>query len=183
MKQIKFDVDGVLARFTTGACKIHGRPTDETPIYTTWNHHYTWGIKDEAFYAPMGKAFWRDLPVWDDGMQLLRLVEAMVGRDAISFLSAPVRTAGCEEGKRAWFAATLPQYDPWADLFLGGAKHKHAHADGILVDDSESNCQKWEKADGIAILVPRPWNAFRDLCDENGSFHVGYVQDQIGRLL
>ena len=183
-KSFVFDVDGVLARFTTGACSVHGRPTDETPVWTSWNHQRSWGIEDVEFYRPMSADFWRDLPVWEDGMQLLKLVVARYGTDRVSFLSAPVRTPGCEEGKRQWFGTHITPlgFDPWADLFLGGAKWKHAHQDAILLDDSETNCEKWTAAGGDAILIPRPWNTARYLCDPEGRFHVGNEQDSLEAL-
>jgi len=28
----------------------------------------------------------------------------------------------------------------------------------LLIDDNAKNCEKWEKAGGKAVLVPRPWN-------------------------
>ncbi len=181
--KLYLDLDGFLARFTTGACTIHNRPADETGRWATWDHQRSWGMTDEQFYAPMGFEFWRSLRPWEDGMRFLSLVEPAVGRENIAFLSSPVRTSGCEEGKRHWFAQHLPGYDRWADLFLGGAKHKFAHAGAILIDDSDANCERFVRAGGRALLVARPWNKQRDLVDENGLFHVGQLQDSLRRML
>lgn len=163
------DVDGFLARFTCGACAVHNRP-NETPIWTTWNHWVTWGIPEPDLYAPLGRDFWSALLRWEDGFALLTRVEELVGRDRIAFLTAPVQTPGCEDGKREWFREHLPQFSPWADLFIGGAKHKAAGPLKILLDDSDSNCDKFIACGGSAVLVPRPWNHRRSECRSDGSF-------------
>lgn len=168
-KGILFDVDGVLARFTCGAILAHGRSQESGPYYPSWDHHKTWGLTDEAFYAPMNREFWAGLGRWEDGFKLLERVIELAGKDSILFLTAPVQTPGCEEGKRAWAAEHLTPlgFDPFADVLIGGAKHKLAHRDVLLVDDSDSNIKKFHDAGGRTWRVPRPWNANRDLCERS----------------
>ncbi len=161
------DLDGVLARFTDGMFHAHGRPAQ--PV-TTWNFHHSWGLTDEQFYAVATREFWTGLGRWEDGFALLETVERLVGRDRVCFLSSPTRTPGTGQGKREWFAKNLPAYDPWADLFLGGAKHKLAARDTILIDDSDANCAAFVRAGGMSWTPPRQWNhdAFR--CLPDGTF-------------
>jgi hypothetical protein len=178
-----FDIDGFLARFTEGASRAHGRPTDETIIWKSWHHWRTWGKEDEALYAVCNREFWANLPPWEDGMQLLRLVESRVGTSRIVFITSPARTPGTGQGKREWVAKHLPQYDPWADVMIGGAKHKLAGPGKVLLDDSDDNCRKFVEHGGEAIVIPRPWNGRADLCDERGQFHVGMLYDSLGGFL
>ncbi len=182
MRTLLLDLDGFVAHFQNGACDLHGKPRADG-LTGEWAFHHKWGITDEQFYAGMGAAFWEGLESWPDGLRLTTLLIDRVGKDRIAFLSSPCRTPGCGQGKRKWFARHFPAFDPWGDLFLGGAKWKLAHPGALLLDDSDSNCAKFRAAGGQAFLIPRPWNAKRDLCGENGLFHVGNVQSWVEALL
>jgi hypothetical protein len=182
MIPILFDLDGVVAHFTNGACDVHGLPRS-AGLSGAWNFHHPHGISDAAFYAPMGRDFWADLGVWPDGIELFKRIESLVGHERIAFLSSPCQTAGCEEGKRIWFKRHFPQYDPWGDLFLGGKKQKLAYGGAILLDDSDTNCERWAARGGRSFLIPRPWNKDRDQVDAEGLFHVGNVQQAFARAI
>lgn len=173
---VMFDLDGVLCRFTDGACVAHGRPVAQPAV---WAFHREWGITDAEFYAPQGREFWAGLGRWEDGFALLAAAEALVGRSRILFVTSPVRTDGCTDGKRDWFAAHLPAYDPWADLMVGGAKFKLAHLAAVLVDDSDANCRAFAEAGGRTLTPPRTWNESRHLADPESSLFDAAAQAKI----
>ena len=165
-----FDIDGLLAKFTHCACRIHGLPVS-AGLSGAWNFHHPHGITDEQFYAPMNREFWAGLGRWEDGFALLRYAETLVGHDNICFITSPAETEGCREGKADWFKKHLPQYKHHADLFIGGAKWKLAGPNKVLLDDSDSNIKKFADAGGKTWLVPRPWNLNRDYCNpHDGTF-------------
>ena len=161
MITVYFDLDGVLADFVGGALMIHNR-TDVEHSQIPWDMPAHLAMSPEAFWAPLGFAFWRDLEPHDDGMELFRRVEELVGRDRIALVSSPCQTAGCDEGKRAWVAKHLPGYE--RSLFLGGDKWKLAGPTKLLLDDHEGNLVKFRDAGGAAVRVPRPWNDGRHAC-------------------
>lgn len=169
---INFDLDGVLAQFTHGAARLHGKPDRDSAgvHWPTWNFHHEWGIADEHFYAGMGADFWAGLGRWEDGFALLERVAALVGHDRIAFITSPCQTAGCEEGKRRWAVEHLTGWNAWADVFIGGNKFKLAHPRAVLVEDSDTNVDKWRAAGGHAWLLPRPWNRNAVHCDADGLF-------------
>jgi hypothetical protein len=41
-----------------------------------------------------------------------------------------------------------------------------AHTRAVLLDDSDDNCRRFADAGGQYLLMPRPWNANRDVCDD-----------------
>lgn len=178
---IYFDIDGLLAKFCLGSHRLHGWPYK---VPTTWNYHHEHGISDADFYANMGASFWANLEPWEDGFELLRLVEHRVGPGRILFLTSPCQTPGCEEGKRAWVRKFLPTYDPWKDVMIGGAKHKLAHRGALLIDDSDANCKAFAAAGGKVFLAPRPWNDHRAFAAESdGRFNPSVAMKVVETLL
>lgn len=174
-----FDLDGVLARFSDGANALHNLPPVQP---TTWNFHHPHGLTDEAFYGPMNREFWAGLGRWEDGFALLAACVARYGTAPIAFLTSPCRTAGCEEGKRAWVKEHLSPlgFDPWKDVFIGGDKSKLCAARGqVLLDDSDANVTAWHAKFGGGWLIPRPWNDYRHLCDDEGRFFVDDEADAL----
>jgi hypothetical protein len=159
---IFFDLDGVLADFVTGALAAHGR-TDVPAASVEWAIETQLGIEPETFWKPLGLEFWRDLPRHEDGFALLAHAEAKFGRDRIALLSSPCQTAGCLEGKREWVRRHLPDYE--RRLFLGSAKQMFAGPRTVLVDDHDTNTNRFVTAGGWSVPVPRPWNSHRARCD------------------
>lgn len=183
-KVLYFDIDGVLARFTDGACRIHGRLVQQP---TVWNFHKEqWSptMTSAELFAPMGRAFWAGLDLWDDGMRLLQLTEWKMHphHKRIGLLTSPCETDGCIDGKRDWIGKHLPEYK--FRLIPTPAKGElFAHPNAILVDDSDDNIASWREHGGVGVLVPRPWNARRDRTFPDGTFHVGDLQDEIREAL
>lgn len=169
IRRVFFDIDGVLARFTSGALAVHGRP-EHSGQWQTRDFQRTWGLDDRAFYAPMDRTFWATLGRWEDGFALLRYVETLVGEKSIVLLTSPVATEGCCDGKRRWVETHLPEYLP--RLVLGGCKALLAGPDKLLVDDSETNTRAFRAEGGHAWTVPRPWNYNRTRVGSDGTFNV-----------
>jgi 5'(3')-deoxyribonucleotidase len=178
-KTILLDMDGVLVDFHAGAFKAHGVSVPRKDL--RWDFWKALGITDKDFYAPLGREFWAELPWTGEGPRLLRLLERLVPRERIVILTAPVDTAGCYDGKVDWIRRHIPEYQE--NFLVGPAKFATSHVDSCLIDDRDKNCVKFTNEKGTAILVPRPWNVLRTLTDENGSFKVKYVIDQVKRFI
>jgi len=176
---ILFDMDGVIAQFVRGTLALHDSPLSHADI-TDWYMSRLMGIEESAFYAPMGYDFWSSLGAYADGMELLDLVLATGHR--VALLSSPVETLGCIDGKRAWVKRHLPGMAKTA--FIGSDKSVFAHPGAILIDDSDSNVEKFRLAGGLAVLVPRPWNKARSHTDSTGHFdpRALFSREILGRL-
>lgn len=173
MTTVFFDMDGVLADFVSGVMAHHNTaiPIDDV----RWGLEEQMGFKDREseFWAPLGFDFWANLSPYADGFCLLRAAERLVGPERIGLLTSPCDTAGCVDGKRAWVAKHLPGYKK--RLFVGSAKELFAGHNKILVDDNDTNCEKFIAAGGYTVKVPRPWNSFIGLCHPGGFFEVPEV--------
>lgn len=108
-----------------------------------------WEMVDRGMWAcaPKSKQFW-----------LLDTCARLVGRDNVIIATVPTKSADCLAGKHDWIMRHLPlwcqrQYN------ITPRKHKLARPGTLLIDDSDSNCEKFESNDGEAIICPRPWNS------------------------
>lgn len=178
MKPVVFmDLDGVLADMVRGAFRVHGRSLPMKDVQ--WEFDKQLGIEPTEFWAAFDYNFWLNLDPLADGMELLRLVEGLVGVEQIGLLSSPCDTVGCRDGKQQWVNKHLPQYRK--RLFLGSAKELFAGPTKVLIDDygghdgKPGNTQKFLMAGGWSVLAPRPWNCDRDRCDGDGNFDVDFV--------
>jgi 5'(3')-deoxyribonucleotidase len=65
-----------------------------------------------------------------------------------TILSAPTEHKSSIEGKKEWLSENLPE----APYIIEQEKEKYADKGAVLIDDRESNIEKWEKAGGTGIL-------------------------------
>lgn len=162
--KVLLDIDGVLADFVGGACRLHGvdNPYDKQENLGHYEIQDLIGISGPPFWDPMGEEFWAGLDVYPWAHQIVHDLEALYGLDNICLLTSPVRTPGCTRGKMHWIETHFPMLD--RQFLIGPMKEVCAHGNSILFDDSESNCHKFRKAGGRAFLVPGRWNRkYREL--------------------
>jgi len=176
--QFLVDMDGVLVDFVRPALALHGReevladwPAGE------WDMPGILGISSEEFWRPIhavGARFWAELEpfVWCD--PLLELVRSR-GRFAI--LTSPSHDAGCAAGKITWLQSRLG-YD-FRDFLIGPPKWLCARPGQLLIDDNDTNVERFRERGGEAILFPQPWNRNHALA---GSDPIEYINEQLEQL-
>jgi len=160
MKKIcLLDMDGVLVDFTKGAHKLHGidYSEDDWPYdYNDYNYIPFANISEENFWKQMGRTFWRELEWTAEGVDILNLYERIFGTENIYLLTSPCQTPGCIEGKKDWILNHTTKYI--SRTVFTNCKEVCASPRAVLVDDSQREVNKFLRAGGEAILVPRPWN-------------------------
>lgn len=161
------DLDGVLVDFVGGALAIHRKTIP--PHAVRWNFPQQVGIPEADFWRPLGREFWAGLGWTVEGPSLFDYLWDNHKAD-LAFLSAPCNTDGCCDGKLDWVRRETPEMAK--RLVLASCKDVFAHGDALLIDDYDGNVVLFRAAGGNALLVPRPWNARRDDCDEYGRFDV-----------
>ena len=155
------DLDGVMVDFVRGALKWWGLG-DPWNCKANHGRHDMWdlvGMERAEFVRPMqNQNFWQTLPWTEDGLEILRMVEAAFRKD-IAILSSPRLGGTAEEaGKRNWIMRRLPEYENMA--WLGrGQKAAFAHPNALLIDDSDDEILAWCQRGGRGILLPRLWNS------------------------
>jgi hypothetical protein len=179
-----FDMDGVLADFVGGACRLHGSTLHFSPAAVQWDFCTQIGFNgpgDPAFWKPLESVdFWAGLEPLEDGMDLFRRVEAAIGAERIGILSSGLCPGSCD-GKRAWLDKYLPIY-AHAAVFCS-RKWLIAAPNKLLLDDHMPNADGFVAAGGLSIVIPRPWNPRGSECHD-GRFDapalMGEVEKAIG---
>ena len=158
MRRILLDMDGVIADFIGAAALLH---EFDASAVKCWDFLESFGIDPVAFWSPMGRKFWANVPKTIEADAIVQACEEAVGAENVCLLSSPCDTDGCIDGKRDWIRKHYPQFARRA--MFGPAKEFCAAPNRLLVDDSDSNCNAFARAGGVACLLPRPWNLNRGM--------------------
>lgn len=162
------DLDGLLCAFVEGAMKLHNKFLPMKDV--RWNFETQLGIDRKVFWDAFGFDFWSNLEWTKEGKELLAALESIFGPENITIMTSPCLTRGGIDGKIDWIRREIPAYS--RRYFVGPEKHPCAGPGKFLLDDRDENVKEFGNAGGCGILVPRPWNASRELTDEEGRFDV-----------
>lgn len=171
---IFLDMDGVLVDFAGGALQAHNKELDYENI--SWGFYEQVGLTEAEFWKPLGYDFWRTLSWTMEGKLLLTALEQLVGEENVILLTSPCETPGCIDGKMAWIKREMPSYT--RRFLIGPPKYALAAPGKVLVDDYPGNINKYVKAGGHGVLVPRPWNDLNNLAHKTG-FDVTDVLERV----
>lgn len=185
---IFLDMDGVLADFDRGACRVHGVLWDSLLAHRQPGH---WNLRpplskalgqktvmsSNQFWAPIHAerdTFWSSLPATDWMAELVNRVQSF--RLEWYILTAPSLCATSYYGKalwvKRWFGSEFEGMIP--------TPHKQllAKPDTVLIDDRESNVQRFCDAGGHGILFPTQGNRLHHV-----QHPVEYVESQLKRIV
>ncbi len=177
------DMDGVIADFHLNCAKAHGK--EICNIKTD-----TWALEDalgftQPWWIHCDREFWATLPKTHEADQIINLVEFYFDCDEICFVTSPPSAHGAPlhydseayYGKKLWLADNYPA----KGFGFGYTSDKHFYAapNAYLLDDSNSNIEKFEAVGGHGIIVPRLWNKHYAIADNS----LGYVKAKFADLL
>ena len=165
-------MDGVLADFIGGACRVHGR--DSQAVLQGWPRgeahvDAVLGMTLDVFWRRIdaeGTAFWEGLAPYPWFGGLLGWLESTGLPWHIC--SSPSRSPASAAGKMAWLYQHV--HPRMRDFALTPRKELLARPGVVLIDDNERFVSRFKAAGGEALLFPQPWN------------HLGAVADPVGRL-
>lgn len=168
--EVFLDMDGVITDFQQGCCDFYKilNPYDNPNNLGKYEISDLIGIPRDMFYAGMNQQFWANLKWTPHGKQILVEILRYVDEKQVTLLTAPLRTAGCMEGKVDWIRSNMQR---WSRRFLmGPAKWAIAAPGKLLIDDCEDNVDNWIThpdsklpTGGHAILVPLRSNKLHKL--------------------
>jgi len=173
VKTIFLDMDGVLANFVMGACKLFERDYDQT-IREWPKGEYgiekVFGVSRSEFWKKVdsrGTHFWSSLPEYPEAGDLT-VASLKFGDTYVA--TTPSLSSDSMAGKLAWMDRIGKQLRSKGEAFrnyvLTPHKHLLAGPESLLIDDSVENVNLFVERGGEAILVSRPWNASGlPLCD------------------
>ncbi len=149
------DMDGVLCDLHDSLLKHHNI---SDPYYNpdnlgkygltrVMNMHYL------EIFKGLHRSFWANLKPTPWMKELVQFCEENF---ECFILTAPSNNNECLAGKREWIGKHMPKF---ASRFLIGApKYACAGPNKVLVDDKESNIDRFIEYGGHGVLVPQPWN-------------------------
>lgn len=164
--KIFLDLDGVVTDFVTDAMRYNGVEDFIYPVECGWDVVMACNRLRDKKGLPLLKTsefwdtldclfFWADLKPYPGALDF---VERVSKYGELYIATSPTESPLSSWGKHMWINKHLPEYS--RRFFIGPQKHLLADRDSVLIDDSDSNCKKFEEAGGTSILVPRPWNVY-----------------------
>lgn len=145
MKQVYFDMDGVLADFDQGVINTMGRPYDDDMKKDFWKRDC------------VEKQIFLNMPEIKAGLDLLFDVEQM-GLDICIMTStggAPNHHAIARQ-KLSWLESRGLEKYPVAFCTGTASKGRFAQPGALLIDDRGKVCAEWERQGGTSFLfTPR----------------------------
>lgn len=194
VEAILLDVDGVLADFVSGVCRLFG--ADPDAVYNNpgmcWDFFKVLGgeakVTEADFTAAVDRAgadFWAGLSPYPHARALYDFCASL---GPVYFCTAAMPTDGSAAGKERWLKEFTGRRDVMDDAHVCKAKHLLAGPGRLLIDDKEENCRDFtfdrrgNPTGGSAILYPRPWNRRR--AEDDGRAHLrvmGEVHEWVTR--
>lgn len=155
------DMDGVVADFVGGVCKLHDLDYRSLTYGMQGSYdiarHTCMSANDFWTHLDQDEKFWENLELTEEAESIMSLLENHFKAKNCYFLSSPAMSPNCFYGKAAWIHKHFPGYIN--RLILTGHKHFVASPNRLLVDDSDTNIAKFKKHGGNTLLIPRPWNS------------------------
>lgn len=141
---IYLDMDGVIADFEKKYVELHGLTPREAEKNKKFDHYFTEFIEQNGFQTL------ELMPGAMDGLTFLRK-HLTVPTQILSSTASEARYDAISKQKLIWLETHGITFTP---NFVPGKKHKwkFAKPDTIIIDDTESVINDWNKAGGIGIL-------------------------------
>lgn len=174
IEHILIDMDGVLADFIRPACKLVGVDFDKYPP-GEWEIAKVAGISDDDFWRTIERQpdFWVNLPKTPHFGELIKFVESLKVRWSIS--TSPSMDPNCVKQKVLWMRQHIgPRFNSY---MIGKQKELMAAPGRVLIDDSDRNLERFERAGGRGILFPAQWNSMWAVEDV-----MAYVSERLAKL-
>lgn len=164
---VYLDLDGVLGNFIKSAFKVHNFE-QEASQYSLWG---LMGITATEFWHKIDEIpdFWNDIEKYEWADELYNYFFERYGKERLRFLSTPNNHHHSYTGKKKW----LQRFYPNTKVILAEEKEHLAKYRRLLIDDHDTNIEKWEREGGHGIVFPQPWNQNKHHTDK-----LAYVKEQ-----
>lgn len=176
------DMDGVLCNFIKAAYEVHGQVyVEEFYPQGEWDLHKPLNISRSEFWSKIfeaGHTFWENMESfdWTDG-----LIDMLTDFGIPwSISTSPSLDPESAYGKIKWLHKKFNK--KFRNYMIGHDKYHLAKSNiegvTVLIDDKDSNCEKFVDAQGYSILFPQPWNSN----DYHMHDRLGYVESMLTTL-
>lgn len=121
-----------------------------------------------------GERFWADIYIFPWAHDLVRACQAYA---PVVLLTSPSLHPSSHAGKAQWIQTHFGR--DFRDYLIGSCKHRCAHPNAVLIDDSPSNCERFQKHGGLPILFPSACNDLYHIPTNKRVQTVTHVLDEI----
>ena len=178
---ILVDMDGVLTNFIKGLTQSLNLDYDD--VLGTWPKgkfllEEVFGLSEDEVWRKidsLGESFWENLEYYSHAQELWDLCS---NYGTVYICTSPSKDPSCFSGKikslLKWRGSNFRNY------ILTPHKHLLANKETVLIDDSNSNISKFEKAGGKAIIFPAVQNSLYFL-ENHALDHVKLYLDSLTR--
>lgn len=156
LTHIFLDVDGVLADWTAGVCRLARQDPEE--VYADWQPgmpiHHQLGISMSDMWRAIGTSgerFWANLDPLPWAGDLWDLCNRCA---PTTILTSPSLDPASLAGKLRWLNNHLGNGKAFRDYLIGPNKYVVAGPGKVLVDDHSRHCQKFDEAGGRSVQFP-----------------------------
>lgn len=178
--RILLDLDGVMVDFISGAFEVHGIKNLKHEDVTQWYIEELIDMTPDEFLSKLDRKFWMNLKMYPWAMELIDICYKFADPFDVCLLTSPGGAAA--GGKQQWIRENLPEFFKTGRYLIGPAKEMCASEHTVLIDDSDVNCVKFERAGGKAILFPQYWNETRHLVLSRLEYTRGKLEDYLCEL-
>ena len=168
---IFLDVDGVIANFVRASFFVHIKEPEEP---SQWNYFETWNppLTSKEFWLPIHAIGDRFYDEWVGPYPWTHdLVAEVQKHDKVCLLTDSSSHPTCIPSKIRW----CERYAPGLEVIIAKSKELLAGPGRLLIDDNDSNCDKFFYAGGNVIRFPQPWNS-RAVMTVN---RMGYIKQML----
>jgi len=177
INQILLDMDGVLADFVGGICKLHNRTCYDKPEHMgEFKMEKLWGMSKEEFWIPQDKqGFWLGLEKTVEADDIVQLADETVGFKNIAIVTSPSNNIFCISEKKVWMKKYFPGLEK--RMIFTNVKGFVAGPNRLLIDDKDKNVDEFNRAGGWGILLPRYWNRRWERAEEGLDVVIRNIHD------
>jgi len=195
IKRIRLDLDDTLNTLSLDLLRFDGLHFTDYEDIGEWQWGYdiigaTADLKGEdrmgvvEYWSRFPRELWAETRLADDFESILDFCIDKVGIENVLIATSPTKCAECCAGKLEWIEKYLPKQFH-RQYSITPRKWEYGYdTDSVLIDDVPENCAEYEKRGGHSIVVPRPWNGYRDMSVMK-ALHLqwGLIEVQRGELV
>lgn len=165
-KYIFLDLDDTLIDTTNYLINWHNKefPFNDPKNCGTRDIHSILGMTWEDCWDKLPVEFWANIPWCPWGKQIVELAETHFP-DQVYLLTSPIPNGVCSHGKQLWINKFMPEYKN--KMIIGHKKYVIVNSDGLLIDDSYINEEKFDKVgkSDSFFLFPSYQNKYSGIVD------------------
>lgn len=155
---VLLDLDGVIANWNKEVCKCLNKNYEE--VLNNWNlgeygTEKQLGVTESQMWKSIDSnpTFWEDIELFDYSQELVKYLQS---KYEVHVCTSPSRHSDSLSGKGKWMARHF-RFN--RNFIITPQKHLLAQKGRVLIDDMDTNVNKFKEWGGDAFLWSQHWNS------------------------